>query len=155
MELVAFEARREQGAKMASYMLQLSAGIGVAAATGGAGLLPYLAGTGAFAGVGIALDPAIHADLKEGAWSGFANHASYHTPLIGTGHHAWDAWGEGNYLGAAGYTSLLGAELVGFRGAAGKVRWGGRHVLLTTPKLTLSDHAIQRMAQRGITPKMA
>lgn len=66
MELAAFKARREQEAEVATYALQLGAGIGAAAATGGTGLLPYLAGTGAFAGVGIALDPVIHIHIKAG-----------------------------------------------------------------------------------------
>ena len=127
MELAAAMERREREIKFAAYALQLGAGIGIAAATGGAGLFPYLAGASAFSGVGIALDPAIHDNIKEGNWVGFAEHASYHLPLIGSGRNAWDAYQDGKPWQAVGHTGLLGVEAFGVRGV-GKVRWGEKSV---------------------------
>jgi len=125
MEVEAFRERKEQERKMAGYILQWGAGIG-AGFVGGP-----LAGASAFAGIGIALDPEIHADIGAGDWAGALHHSSYHLPLVGSGRNAWDALGEGNYLGAAGHTGLLGVEAFGVRGVGklrrgGKVWWGGK-----------------------------
>ena len=110
MELEAFRARQEQERKMAGYILQWGAGVG-AGFVGGP-----IAGAGAFSGVGIALDPSIHADIQSGDWLGALHHSSYHLPLVGAGHRAYDALEEGNYLGAAGHAGLFGAEAFGIRG---------------------------------------
>jgi hypothetical protein len=64
-------------------------------------------------------------------WERSDDHSSYHLPLVGSRRNAWDAWEEGNYLGAAGHTGLLGVEAFGLRGlgkvwGAGRVWWGGK-----------------------------
>ena len=48
-------------------------------------------------------------------------HGSYHTPFIGNGRNAWDAWQMGKPWSAAGHAGLFGVEALGMR-SAGKVR---------------------------------
>ena len=86
----------------------------------------------------MALDPQIHADINEGDWKEALNHATYHLPLVGAGHHAWDAAQEGKPWHAAGYAGLGGLEAAGLRATAlkgaakrvdaGKVRGGDMSV---------------------------
>jgi hypothetical protein len=107
---------------------------------------------------------------------GFADHSSYHLPLVGAGRNSWDAWQRGKPWSAAGHAGLFGVEALGMRSAGkvrGIVRGGGKakgaakatvkvakvkgsEVKGLVPgNVTFSNHAFERLAQRGITKKMA
>ena len=72
----------------------------------------------------MALDPKVRHSLAVGDWVGTMAHGSYHTPFIGNGRNAWDAWQMGKPWSAAGHAGLGGLEAWGVR-SAGKVRGGG------------------------------
>jgi len=145
---------KETQVKVAAYALQLGAGIGVTIATSGTRLLSYLAGTAAFLGVGIALDPQIHADIKEGDWTSFLDHSTYHLPLVGAGHHAWGAWDEGHYGEVVWHAGNAALQVTSLKADAKLGLAKGRKVHAISPALKFSEHAIRRMAERGITPRM-
>ena len=113
-------------------------GMGVTIATGGIGVGPYLAGTGAVGGMSMALDPKVRHSLATGDWVGTMGHGSYHTPFIGNGRNAWDAWQMGKPWSAAGHAGLFGVEAWGVRSAGkvrGTVRGGGKIKMVDKGKL--------------------
>ena len=101
-----------------------------AKAAGSAAKAAKAAGTGAVAGMSMALDPKVRHSLATGDWVGAMAHGSYHTPFIGNGRNTWDAWQMGKPWSAAGHAGLFGVEALGMR-SAGKVR--GIRVPLTKP----------------------
>ena len=153
---------------MAGYILQWGAGIGagILAAPAAGPLAAYAAGAGAFSGLGIALDSAIHEDIKAGDWSGALDHSSYHLPLLGAGRDSWDAWNAGHPWHAAGHAGLGSLEAFGLRGAwlrgaprglgaggAGKVWWGGKGVQggpRVIKKVTVSIEAANGIKVKGL-----
>ena len=71
----------------------------------------------------MALDPKVRHSLATGDWVGTMGHGSYHTPFIGNGRNAWDAWQMGKPWSAAGHAGLFSIEALGMH-SAGKVRGG-------------------------------
>jgi hypothetical protein len=101
------------------YGLQIGASVG-ATAMGGPG-----AGFAAFKFTGIVLDPELHTALQEGDLGGTLNNLTYHAPLLGpvrgvwdSVHAACDAWGEGDYIGAAGHTGNAVLQVTSFKADA-------------------------------------
>jgi hypothetical protein len=79
----------------------------------------------------MALDPKVRHSLATGDWVGAMAHGSYHTPFIGNGRNAWDAWQMGKPWSAAGHAGLFGVEALGMR-SAGKVFGAGKVAKLKT-----------------------
>jgi hypothetical protein len=131
MEVKAHTDRHEAQREMAGALLRTGAmvgtGMGVTIATGGAGVVPYLAGMSAASAVSMGLDPEVRTRLSIGDYPGALNHGSYHLPFVGAGRNSWNAWQLGKPWTAAGHAGLGSLEASGLRGVwklqgAGKVR---------------------------------
>jgi hypothetical protein len=82
-----------------------------------------------------------------------AAQSSYHLPFVGAGRRSWDAWHAGDYGSAALQAGMFGIAALGVLRWAGKVKVGGVRDVSTVTEF--SSHAIKRMAERGVTSKMA